>query len=94
MISTNQQNPQAVTAVKGHLVTKSSGKIFEFFKIGSCKALLLIKHLYANNIALATDSCKLEKQFLTAQNMASHYKRVLNAKRNIKNNFVFYKTFT
>lgn len=32
-------------------------------------------------LALATESCKLEKQFLTAQNMASHYRKVINARR-------------
>jgi hypothetical protein len=30
--------------------------------------------------ALATGDCKLGTQFITAQNMASHYKRVINAK--------------
>ena len=37
-------------------------------------------HLVTKSSALSTGNSKLESQFITAQNMASHYKRVINAK--------------
>ncbi|RNA30326.1 spermatogenesis-associated 7 [Brachionus plicatilis] len=46
--------------------------------VTATKGLLITK-----SSPLATESCKLEKQFITAQNMASHYRRVINAKPSI-----------
>ncbi|CAF0790384.1 unnamed protein product [Brachionus calyciflorus] len=40
-------------------------------------------HLVNKSSPLATESCKLGNQFITAQNLASHYKRINSAKSSI-----------
>lgn len=73
---------------KGNLTFKFSD--FTYFKLFFC-----IPNRYSHFlspfcfIAFTPESGKLEKHFLIAQNMAAHYKKVINAKRKYSHLYLF-----